>query len=146
MDLPKLEPFVALLLFNGVDANTMQHTTNIFEKLQIPFESIELCGNENVPNLLTELEKSTNRCLKAVVFGTHYSYTDEQFPSISEFPIFSFKVITGSLPTDEQLSLNTATTGFGEDGARNAGLFVAGVLALEDTALSERLKKYRGLT
>ena len=74
------------------------------------------------------------------VFGTHYAYTDESIPKFPDILIPVMKVITGPMPTSiDQMALNIAATGFGADGAKNAGLFAARVLASTDPDLLARL-------
>ncbi len=133
-------PFVTILLGKDPDAEILQYTIDVLEELQIPHETVSLQGREDDPDLSAYLADAVNRGLGVIIVGTYFSYTDELFPTVAKTLLPTVKVITGPEPAPEQVSLNIALMGFGAEGAKNAGLFAARVLALNDPSLAARLR------
>ena len=134
-------PFVMIVLGNESDAEVMGHTVDVLTRLQIPYEIALM--QDHGEELLAFLEDAIARGLRVAVFSTHYSYTDEQIPTVLDILIPVYKVITGPMPSsNDQLALNIPATGFGAEAAKNAGLFAARVLALTDPDLEARLEGF----
>ena len=135
------QSFVLILLGNESDAEVMSHAVEVLTRLLIPTERALLQDHRD--DLPAFIEECRGRGLQVVVFGTYYAYTDEAFPMPADILIPGFKVITGPKPTtNDQLALTLATTGFGPDGAKNAGLLAARVLAISDPELSARVEQF----
>ena len=71
--------------------------------------------------------------------------------SLTHLPVLGVPVQSRALSGQDSLlsivqmpaGLPVGTLAIGEAGATNAGIFAASILALEDTALAERLKAWR---
>lgn len=135
------QSFVAIVLGNESDLKVMQHTIDVLNRLQVPYETVLLQGQDGAPDVLAYLQEAGCRGMGMVVVGTYYAYTNELFPTDMAEPVPVVKVITGPVPrADAQVALDIATMGIGADGATNAGLFAARVLARTDPALAARLR------
>jgi len=133
------QPFVLIVLAKDADAKVMQHTIDTLSRLQVVTETVRL--DDAGLDLLAYIQSGICRGLKVVVFGTHYAYTDEQCPTVTEALVPVIKTITGPPPAaNAQIALNVATTGFGVAGAVNAGIEAARILARVDPALATRLR------
>jgi phosphoribosylcarboxyaminoimidazole (NCAIR) mutase len=117
----------------------MRCATDELKRLQIPYE--ERVFPPSGEGLSDYLEDANGRGVAVAIVGTYHAHTDEQVPSVPEalFPVIRF--VTGPMPpTLGGMALNVASTGFGVDGAVNAALQAARILALTDPALAERLR------
>ena len=136
------QPFVLVVLSKDADAKVMQHTFDVLSSLQVVTETVRL--DDADIDLSEYIQSRVCRGLGAVVFGAHYSYTDELYPTIAETTVSAIKVITGPVPaTSAQIALSIPVAGFGVDGAIKAGLFAARVLAGIDPALAVRLRAFQ---
>ncbi len=136
------QPFALVVLAKDADAKVMQYTIDTLSRLQIETEIVDL--HDTGLDLLAYIQSARSRGLGFVVFGTHYAYADEHCPTVAEASVPIVKVVTGPVPeTSAQITLGIASMGFGVDGAINAGLFAAKVLALADPALAARLTSFQ---
>jgi 5-(carboxyamino)imidazole ribonucleotide mutase len=131
--------FVAFVCCKDSDAPTMQHTITELDELQIPCEKVIL--QPGGIELAAYVDEAKSRGLRIVIAGNYLAYTDELIPTILETEVPIIRVVTGPRPASlDKVALNNAFAGFGSDGAINAALSAARVLALTDPGLSERLR------
>lgn len=111
----------------------------VLESRQIQYEERVLPPSGE--GLAAYTEEARDRGIAVVIVGTYHAYTDEQIPTVvqSLLPIISF--VTGPMPTTlDKVALHVPSTGFGDDGAVNAALQAAKILALADSELAQRLR------
>jgi hypothetical protein len=119
-------PFVFVLKGPGASAEFLQHTFRALDHFGILYEEADW----NAAGLAARLQALAARGAFVVVFGTGVPYTDEHFACVpDDVPII--KVVNA--PPDSGQFLTTTefvtTAGFGVDGAVNAGLLAARILA-----------------
>lgn len=140
---PPNQPFVAVVLDREPDRAVMEHAVAVLRGLHIPHETVTRTALDAGTGLSGYLAGAAGRGLAVVVIGTYYAYTEEQFPTTADLLIPVIKVVTGPPPpTVEQTTQTIAITGYGPDGARNAGLLAARILAGNDPALAARLREF----
>lgn len=129
-----------VVLGPGAQEEVLQHTFRVLNHFGIPFQ-VAHWNDSGLPALV---EIHAARGPGAVVFGTAVPYTDEHSPLLPEgifWPVI--KVVTDSTLLSGQLLTGTEfvmMAGFGDNGAVNAGLQAARMLALSDPALRDLLK------
>jgi len=117
----------------------MQHAITVLDEMHIPSERVIL--QPGGIELATYVDEARGRGLRIVIVGTYQAYTDELIPTALEADVVALRVVTGPRPASlDKVALNIALMGFGSDGATNAALFAARILALTDSALLERLR------
>lgn len=125
-----------VLLGPGAQEEVMRHTFTVLNHFSIPFQTVDWKDNRSL-DLISDMAA---RGAGVIVLGTGFPYTDEHLPEDIVLPVL--KVITAHPPDSGQLLTSTSfvgTVGFGDDGAVNAGLHAARILALSDPALRDLL-------
>jgi hypothetical protein len=130
---------VVVVLGPGADETVVDHTRRVLNHYGIPFTQINWREFEGL------LASGTTDGLQVVVFETGTAYTDEQFrPEAVVVPVLLVRTAPApspgeALPTTPFIAL----MGYGVSGAIDAGEQAARILARNNTALSERLKRDR---
>ena len=135
------------------DWPTLQAAAQILGELGVPFEA-RIVSAHRTPDRLYDYAKSAKpRGLKAIIAGAGgAAHLPGMTAAMTVLPVLGVPIETRSLKgLDSLLSIAqmpggipVATFAIGEAGAKNAGLFAAALLALEDSRLARRLENWRG--
>jgi 5-(carboxyamino)imidazole ribonucleotide mutase len=130
----------------------MQHAARRLKAFQVPFES-RVVSAHRTPDLLFEYaEAALARGLRCIIAGAGgAAHLPGMLAAKTTVPVLGVPVTSRALQgIDSLLSIvqmpkgvPVATFAIGEAGAENAALFAVALLALEDTALAERLRDFR---
>jgi 5-(carboxyamino)imidazole ribonucleotide mutase len=145
-------PRVGIIMGSRSDWPTMKLAADILEELNIDFET-RVVSAHRTPDRLYQYAKNAHlRGLKAIIAGAGgAAHLPGMTASMTILPVLGVPVASRALKgLDSLLSIvqmpggiPVATFAIGEAGAKNAGLFAASLLALEDSALSRRLARWR---
>jgi len=134
------------------DWPTLQAAAAILDELGIAYEA-RVVSAHRTPDRLYEYAKSAKlRGLKSIIAGAGgAAHLPGMTASMTVLPVLGVPIETRALKgLDSLLSIAqmpggipVATFAIGEAGAKNAGLFAAALLALEDAALAARLEAWR---
>ncbi len=134
------------------DWPTLQAAALILDELQVPYETRVVSAHRTPDRLYDYARSAKARGLKAIIAGAGgAAHLPGMTASMTVLPVLGVPVMTRTLKgLDSLLSIAqmpggipVATFAIGEAGAKNAGLFAASLLALEDGALSKRLETWR---
>ena len=135
------------------DWPTLQASAQILDELGVPYEA-RIVSAHRTPDRLYDYAKSAKpRGLKAIIAGAGgAAHLPGMTAAMTVLPVLGVPIETRSLKgLDSLLSIAqmpggipVATFAIGEAGAKNAGLFAAALLALEDSRLARRLETWRG--
>jgi 5-(carboxyamino)imidazole ribonucleotide mutase len=145
-------PKIGIIMGSRSDWPTLKAAAAILDELGIAYEA-RVVSAHRTPDRLYEYAKSARgRGLKAIIAGAGgAAHLPGMTASMTVLPVLGVPVETRALKgLDSLLSIAqmpggipVATFAIGESGAKNAGLFAAALLALEDTALAARLAAFR---
>jgi 5-(carboxyamino)imidazole ribonucleotide mutase len=134
------------------DWPTLQAAAAILDELGVAYEA-RVVSAHRTPDRLYDYAKSAKlRGLKAIIAGAGgAAHLPGMTASMTVLPVLGVPVQTRALKgLDSLLSIAqmpggipVATFAIGEAGAKNAGLFAAALLALENAALAARLEAWR---
>jgi 5-(carboxyamino)imidazole ribonucleotide mutase len=134
------------------DWSTMQHAASVLSELEIPYET-RVVSAHRTPDLLYEYASSAaQRGLKVIIAGAGgAAHLPGMTASKTTLPVLGVPVQSKALQgLDSLLSIvqmpkgvPVGTLAIGEAGAANAALLAAAILALDDSALRQRLESYR---
>jgi 5-(carboxyamino)imidazole ribonucleotide mutase len=134
------------------DWPTMKVAADILDELRVSYE-VRIVSAHRTPDRLYEYaETADSRGLKAIIAGAGgAAHLPGMTASKTQLPVLGVPVQSRALKgLDSLLSIAqmpggvpVATFAIGEAGAKNAGLFAAALLALEDAALAKRLAAWR---
>ena len=143
---------VGIIMGSQSDWPTMREAAAILDQLQIPYEA-RIVSAHRTPDRLWEYGKTAvDRGLKVIIAGAGgAAHLPGMMASKTRVPVIGVPVQTKALSGVDSLysilqmpkGYPVATMAIGAAGAANAGLMAAGILALGDAELAQRLDDWR---
>ena len=143
---------IAVIMGSKSDWDTMQHTCDVLEELEISCEK-KVVSAHRTPDLMFEFaENARARGIAVIIAGAGgAAHLPGMVAAKTTLPVIGVPVQSKALNgLDSLLSIvqmpkgvPVATVAIGKAGARNAGLLAAQILAISDSSIQERLDAYR---
>ncbi|WP_111559604.1 5-(carboxyamino)imidazole ribonucleotide mutase [Paracoccus sediminilitoris] len=147
-----METPVGIIMGSQSDWPTMREAAAILDQLQIPYEA-RIVSAHRTPDRLWEYGRTAvDRGLKVIIAGAGgAAHLPGMMASKTRVPVIGVPVQTKALSGVDSLysilqmpkGYPVATMAIGAAGAANAGLMAAGILALGDAELAQRLDDWR---
>ena len=147
-----MSAWVGIIMGSSSDWETMRPAAEILDTLAIPHE-VRVVSAHRTPDLLFEYAAGARaRGLEAIIAGAGgAAHLPGMTAAKTTLPVLGVPVKSRALAgLDSLLSIAqmpagipVATFAIGPAGAKNAALFAASILALEDAALARKLAKFR---
>jgi len=141
-----------IIMGSQSDWPTMKEAADLLEALGVPYEA-KIVSAHRTPDRLWDYGKTAvDRGLQVIIAGAGgAAHLPGMMASKTRVPVIGVPVQTRALSGVDSLysilqmprGFPVATMAIGAAGAANAGLMAAGILALQDAALAERLDKWR---
>ena len=134
------------------DWPTMGEAAALLQQLQIPFESKIVSAHRTPKRLYEYAETAESRGLQVIIAGAGgAAHLPGMTASLTALPVLGVPVQSKALSGQDSLlsivqmpaGIPVMTLAIGVAGAKNAALSAAAILALNDAALSQRLKDFR---
>lgn len=144
------KPLVGVIMGSTSDRETMNHTTEILEELNIPFESRVVSAHRTPDWMFEYASTAESRGLEVIVAGAGgAAHLPGMVASKTTLPVIGVPVqSTALLGLDSLLSIvqmpssvPVATMAIGKAGAANAGLLAARILGGKYPEIREALKR-----
>jgi 5-(carboxyamino)imidazole ribonucleotide mutase len=145
-------PTVGIIMGSTSDWPTMKEAADILEALDVPFETAIVSAHRTPDRLWTYGRDAADRGIKVIIAGGGgAAHLPGMMASKTHLPVVGVPVQTKALSGVDSLysivqmprGFPVATMAIGAAGAANAGLMAASILAIGNTALSERLQNWR---
>ena len=143
---------VGIIMGSQSDWPTMKEAANILDELGVPYET-RIVSAHRTPDRLWDYGKTAvDRGLQVIIAGAGgAAHLPGMMASKTRVPVVGVPVQTRVLSGVDSLysivqmprGFPVATMAIGASGAVNAGLMAAGILALQDEGLAERLDSWR---
>ena len=143
---------VGIIMGSQSDWPTMKEAATLLDALGVPYET-RIVSAHRTPDRLWEYGKTAaGRGLKVIIAGAGgAAHLPGMMASKTRIPVVGVPVQTKALSGVDSLysivqmpkGFPVATMAIGAAGAANAGLMAAGILAVSDAALAERLDAWR---
>lgn len=143
---------VGVIMGSISDWETMRHTCDVLEELNIPYEK-EVVSAHRTPDDMFEYAKTAReRGLKVIIAGAGgAAHLPGMVASQTNLPVIGVPVQSRALDgMDSLLSIvqmpagvPTATVSIGKAGATNAGILAAQILGTSDSEVEKNLENYR---
>jgi 5-(carboxyamino)imidazole ribonucleotide mutase len=143
---------VGIIMGSQSDWPTMKEAADMLEALGVPYEA-RIVSAHRTPDRLWDYGKAAvGRGLQVIIAGAGgAAHLPGMMASKTRVPVIGVPVQTKALSGVDSLysilqmprGYPVATMAIGAAGAANAGLMAAGILALQDAALAERLDQWR---
>jgi 5-(carboxyamino)imidazole ribonucleotide mutase len=143
---------VGIIMGSQSDWPTMKEAALILDELGIPHEDRIVSAHRTPDRLWTYGKEAAGRGVKVIIAGAGgAAHLPGMMASKTRIPVIGVPVQTRALSGVDSLysivqmpkGFPVATMAIGAAGAANAGLMAAGILALTDPALAERLDAWR---
>ena len=145
-------PAIGIIMGSQSDWPTMKEAADILDDLAVPYEA-KIVSAHRTPDRLWDYGKTAvDRGLQVIIAGAGgAAHLPGMMASKTRVPVIGVPVQTKALSGVDSLysilqmprGFPVATMAIGAAGAANAGLMAAGILALQDPALAERLDQWR---
>jgi 5-(carboxyamino)imidazole ribonucleotide mutase len=145
-------PAVGIIMGSQSDWPTMQEAARILDELGIGYET-RIVSAHRTPDRLWDYGKTAvGRGLQVIIAGAGgAAHLPGMMASKTRVPVIGVPVQTKALSGVDSLysilqmpkGFPVATMAIGATGAANAGLMAAGILALHDVGLAQRLDTWR---
>lgn len=143
---------VGIIMGSQSDWPTMKEAAEILDALDVPHE-VKIVSAHRTPDRLWDYGKTAvDRGLQVIIAGAGgAAHLPGMMASKTRVPVIGVPVQTRALSGVDSLysilqmprGFPVATMAIGAAGAANAGLMAAGILALQDPALAQRLDDWR---
>ena len=145
-------PLVGVIMGSVSDWETLQHTAETLEKLGIPHET-RVVSAHRTPDLLFEYsEQAAGRGLQVIIAGAGgAAHLPGMCAAKTALPVLGVPVQSRALNGMDSLlsivqmpaGIPTGTLAIGKAGAINAALLAGSIIALQDSAVRQRLEDFR---
>ena len=143
---------VGIIMGSQSDWPTMQEAAQMLDELGVAHEVKIISAHRTPDRLWTYGKEAAGRGLQVIIAGAGgAAHLPGMMASKTRVPVIGVPVQTRALSGVDSLysilqmprGFPVATMAIGAAGAANAGLMAAGILALQDPALAERLDAWR---
>ncbi|MDB6453784.1 5-(carboxyamino)imidazole ribonucleotide mutase [Falsirhodobacter sp. 20TX0035] len=143
---------VGIIMGSQSDWPTMKEAATILDELGISYEAKIVSAHRTPDRLWTYGKEAADRGLKVIIAGAGgAAHLPGMMASKTRVPVVGVPVQTKALSGVDSLysivqmpkGFPVATMAIGAAGAANAGLMAAGILAIHDPALAQRLDAWR---
>lgn len=141
---------IGIIMGSDSDLQVMSDACRVLEELDIGFETAVISAHRTPHRLISYAEQAAGRGIQIVIAGAGGA---AQLPGVTaaltDLPVIGVPIRSGSLEGfDALLSIVQMPRGIpvatvAINGARNAGLLAARILALSDDAVRARIAAYR---
>lgn len=130
----------------------MQHAVNIVKEFNIPHEALIVSAHRMPDQMFEYAETAIDRGVKCIIAGAGgAAHLPGMIAAKTTLPVLGVPVTSKQLQgVDSLLSIvqmpkgiPVATFAIGDAGAANAGLFAVSLLAVNNSAIAEKLLAYR---
>ena len=143
---------VAIVMGSQSDWATMQKSAQALDSLGVAYDARIVSAHRTPQRLVEFAESAAAQGFKVIIAGAGgAAHLPGMVASMTHLPVLGVPVQSKALSGQDSLlsivqmpaGVPVGTLAIGEAGATNAGLLAASILALNDTALSQRLQAYR---
>lgn len=143
---------VGIIMGSISDWETMEHTVQVLEKLDITFEKEVISAHRTPDDMFLYAKTARERGIKVIIAGAGgAAHLPGMVASKTTLPVIGVPIKSRALSgIDSLLSIvqmpggvPTATMAIGNAGATNAGLFAAQILGVTDEKIENSLNNYQ---
>lgn len=145
-------PQVGVVMGSISDWGTMQHTCDVLDELEIPYEKDVISAHRTPDDMFNYAKQARERGLKVIIAGAGgAAHLPGMVASQTTLPVIGVPVQSKALNgLDSLLSIvqmpggvPTATVAIGKSGAKNAGILAAQMIGAFDKGVADKLARYR---
>ena len=145
-------PLVGIIMGSRSDWPTLEHAAKILDELHIPYEAEVVSAHRTPDRMFDYASTAESRGIRVIIAGAGgAAHLPGMIAAKTRLPVLGVPVQSHALHgVDSLLSIvqmpggvPVATFAIGNSGAKNAALFAAAILALNDAHIAEALNTFR---
>jgi len=145
-------PIVGIIMGSQSDWETMKNAAETLDKLGVAYETKIVSAHRTPDRLVAYAKSAKDRGLQAIIAGAGgAAHLPGMAAAMTPLPVLGVPIESKALKgMDSLLSIvqmpggvPVGTLAIGKPGAINAGLLAASIVALNDTAVAEKLDAWR---
>lgn len=144
------EPIIGIVMGSDSDLPVMQEAALILDQFKIPYELTVVSAHRTPERLFDYAKAAISRGLKIIIAGAGGSaHLPGMIASLTSLPVIGVpvqsKTLSGidSLYSIIQMPPGVPVATVAINGAQNAGILAAQILATHDNALSQKVSEYK---
>ncbi|WP_243290985.1 5-(carboxyamino)imidazole ribonucleotide mutase [Bacillus sp. FJAT-47783] len=150
-----MKPIVGVIMGSTSDWETMKHSCEILDALEIPYEKKVVSAHRTPDFMFEYAENARERGIKVIIAGAGgAAHLPGMVAAKTTLPVIGVPVKSSTLNgLDSLLSIvqmpggvPVATVAIGKAGATNAGLLAAQIISIEDDKVKQKLEERREST
>ncbi len=143
---------VAVIMGSQSDWETMRHSADVLNELDIPYEARIISAHRTPDRLASFAKNAKAEGFKVIIAGAGgAAHLPGMTAAMTPLPVLGVPVQSRALSGKDSLlsivqmpaGIPVGTLAIGKAGAINAALLAAAMLAVHDQALADRLEKWR---
>lgn len=143
---------VAIIMGSQSDWETMRHSSDMLNELDIPYEARIISAHRTPDRLVSFAKSAKAEGFKVIIAGAGgAAHLPGMTAAMTPLPVLGVPVQSRALSGKDSLlsivqmpaGIPVGTLAIGKAGAINAALLAAAMLAVHDQALADRLEKWR---
>ncbi|MDP4086041.1 MAG: 5-(carboxyamino)imidazole ribonucleotide mutase [Bacillota bacterium] len=147
-----MEAMVSVIMGSKSDWETMKHTCEILDKLEVSYEKMVISAHRTPDLMFKHAETARQKGIRVMIAGAGgAAHLPGMVAAKTTLPVIGVPVQSKALNgMDSLLSIvqmpagvPVATVAIGKAGAVNAGILAAQILSIEDKELAGRLEQLR---
>ena len=148
----RVRPHVGIIMGSQSDWPTMKHAADMLTELEVAFETKIISAHRTPERLYSYAKNAKSNGLKIIIAGAGgAAHLPGMTASMTMLPVLGVPIESKALKGQDSLysivqmpaGVPVGTLAIGDAGAKNAALLAAEILALSDSALSNRLEEWR---
>ena len=145
-------PLVGIVMGSDSDLEVMRDAAEALRKFEIPYEMTVASAHRSPQRAMTYASEAESRGMKVIIAGAgHAAHLAGVLAAHTVLPVIGVPIDSSCLQgLDALLStvqmppgIPVATVSIGKSGARNAGILAAQMIALGDSAVTQKLKGFK---
>ncbi len=145
-------PLVGIVMGSDSDLEVMRGAAEALRKFEIPYEMTVASAHRSPQRAMTYASEAESRGMKVIIAGAgHAAHLAGVLAAHTVLPVIGVPIDSSCLQgLDALLStvqmppgIPVATVSIGKPGARNAGILAAQMIALGDSAVTQKLKGFK---
>ena len=145
-------PLVGIVMGSDSDLEVMRGAAEALRKCEIPFEMTVASAHRSPQRAMTYASEAESRGRKVIIAGAgHAAHLAGVLAAHTVLPVIGVPIDSSCLQgLDALLStvqmppgIPVATVSIGKPGARNAGILAAQMIALSNSAVTQKLKGFK---
>lgn len=141
---------VGIIMGSDSDLPVMQAAADMLDELQVPYEMTIVSAHRTPRRLYEYAESAESRGIKVIIAGAGgAAHLPGMAAAISPLPVIGVPVKTSTLSGEDsllsivQMPPGVPVASVAINGAKNAGILAAQMLAISDHTLAQRVRDYK---